>query len=266
MMTRIQRTLRRIAKDLKNFRNVDAYIVSIFALFLFVVTLIADVVPPNIKDGVILGALGLLVFNLTVPKQPDVTGYDDMLDDRSGFKIPFYERIKTATQLYIYAPSAVNILNADNTRAIVDHILSRKDGEFKIIVQDPDETEAVKILAKQLDENVIRQMQSLDTALASSITKLKNIATWEREGVFEYKLLSFGPGFSLVAINPTKADGVVIIEFYGYTHEDTSSRMHIEMTRADSERWYTYWVSQFDAMWKDARSVDGMSTSADTNS
>lgn len=252
-MDRFMRGLERIGKDLRDRRNIEAYAATFFVILFAILTIVGDIVPTNIKEAAMLSALGLLVYNLTVPKDASLTSYDQMLNDRTDFKQPFSELVRSATQLYMYAPSAVNVLNSDNLKVINDSILSRKGGEFKIIMQDPEEIEAVKILSRQLDENVIRQVQDLPSALTSTYKKLRNISTWERKGVFEYKLLSFGPGFSLVVVNPNEADGVVVVEFYGYMHEDTSSRMHIELTRKDSERWYNYWVSQFDVMWKDAR-------------
>jgi hypothetical protein len=32
-----------------------------------------------------------------------------------------------------------------------------------------------------------------------------------------------------------------------------SSRMHIELTRATSEQWYSYWLGQFDRIWQAAQ-------------
>jgi hypothetical protein len=72
---------------------------------------------------------------------------------------------------------------------------------------------------------------------------------WKARGSFDYKLLNYNPGFSLVAVDPSSRNGQVIVEFHGFHNEATSSRMHIELTRQQSERWYTYWTEQFQRIW-----------------
>jgi hypothetical protein len=147
----------------------------------------------------------------------------------------------------------VNILGVENSLAIKDHILSQKDGELRVIVQNPNEKAAVDILIKQLDESIDYKLQDFPHAIQETLTRLRNIKQWNVAGTFEYRLLDYCPGFSMVAIDPDKNDGVVIVEFYGYHHEHMVRRMNIEITKAKSERWYLYWVSQFDYMWKDAK-------------
>jgi hypothetical protein len=33
----------------------------------------------------------------------------------------------------------------------------------------------------------------------------------------------------------------------------TNTRMHIELTRAEGEQWYGYWIDQFERIWQAAR-------------
>jgi hypothetical protein len=47
-----------------------------------------------------------------------------------------------------------------------------------------------------------------------------------------------------------RAGGVV--EFHGFHNEATPSRMHIEISRQQSERWYAYWMEQFNQIWSAA--------------
>jgi hypothetical protein len=109
----------------------------------------------------------------------------------------------------------VNILGVENSLAIKDHILSQKDGELRVIVQNPNEKAAVDILIKQLDESIDYKLQDFPHAIQETLTRLRNIKQWNVAGTFEYRLLDYCPGFSMVAIDPDKNDGVVIVEFYG---------------------------------------------------
>ena len=55
-----------------------------------------------------------------------------------------------------------------------------------------------------------------------------------------------------LTIDPTDRHGVVIVEFHAFHNQATSSRMHIELTRAASDQWYSYWLGQFDRIWQAA--------------
>ncbi|NOG51299.1 MAG: hypothetical protein HND48_19145 [Chloroflexi bacterium] len=59
----------RIGRDLRARRNIESYLVTLVAGIIAVVGLIDDVVPDSVKTSVILGALGLLVFNMTRPAE-----------------------------------------------------------------------------------------------------------------------------------------------------------------------------------------------------
>jgi hypothetical protein len=75
------------------------------------------------------------------------------------------------------------------------------------------------------------------------------MSTWNTSGSFGYKVLDYNPGFSLVAIDPTARNGHIIVEFHGFHNEATSTRMHIELSRQQSEKWYAYWTDQFEGIW-----------------
>lgn len=251
MLRTIQRVIRRFFSDIKSQRNIEVYIVSLTAIIVAVVGLISDVLPDEVKFAAILAALSLLVFRISVPEAQN-RDLDDYLNDRSAF-VPLPTLIKGATKLWIYGPSNINILSQDNVIAIRNEILNKPDGEFRVLIQDPEEIEALRIAVRQIDENIDFKVQDLPKAIQDALQILGNIDKWPRTGKFEYRLLPFNPGFSMVAVDPDKSTGVVIVEFYGFYHEHTSSRMHIRITRDESERWYTYWGDQFRRMWDKAR-------------
>ncbi len=43
------------------------------------------------------------------------------------------------------------------------------------------------------------------------------------------------------------------VEFHGFHNQVTNTWMHIELTRAESEQWYGYWIEQFERIWQAAR-------------
>lgn len=250
MIDRFNIFLRRVFSDIKHMRNIEIYVVSALALLLVVVSLIADDLPEKYITAAMLAGISLLVFHISVP-QNNAVSLDDYLNDRSSLT-SFSESIKDAQKLWIYAPSAANILNQSNANSIRSSILSQKEGEFRIIIQNPNERAAVDILKRQLDDSVDFQMQYMEQEIQRTIEQCNLIAKWKVNGNFDFRLLDYGPGFSMVAIDPHKSSGKIIVEIHGFHNETTDSRMHITMTMQNSERWYTYWKHQFENMWDKA--------------
>ncbi|HVU09617.1 MAG TPA: hypothetical protein VHD90_00010 [Phototrophicaceae bacterium] len=259
-MVSFQRFIRRVLDDVKARRNLDSYVISSVALILLVLTLLPIDVPEKFITAVILAALCLLVLNIS-SENTRAASLDDYLNDRASLGI-FTERIKGARKLWIYAPSAANVLRPEHANAIRREILSRADGEFRVIVQNPANEAAVDILIKQLDQGVDFQMQHMAEELTRMMHQLDLMKSWQVPGSFEYRLLDYGPGFSLVAVDPDLRDGQIIVEFHGFHHESVDKRMNIELTRDKSDRWYAYWMSQFEYMWERAQEPDSHSTSS----
>src|SRR3954471_14411148 len=114
-MNPFQRFMRRINEDFKARRNLDVYVVSAVAAILVILTALPIDVPDKLISAVTLAALCLLVLNIS-SNGPQAVALDDYLNDRAAFG-PLSERVKGARKLWIYAPSAANILRSDNGEA-----------------------------------------------------------------------------------------------------------------------------------------------------
>lgn len=250
MLDSISRTLARIKADLLARRNIEDYVVAALAIVLAFLGVVDAGISMEVKLSVVLAALALLVFNLTVPDYR-AADLDQVLQDRSAYP-RFGDRIKGKRTLWIYAASAVNVLSGENLQAIREEILNYKDGELRVIIQDPQQKAAMEILKQQLDDSVDYPVQHMDTSIAETLKRLKTIKSWKCPGTFKYALLPYNPGFSLLVIDPHRNSGVAIPEFYAFHNQHTGSRMHIEITRSSSSRWFDYWVSQFEYMWAEA--------------
>ncbi len=186
---RPRRALRRIANDLRNARHLEAYSLSIVAIGLMVYRLIGDP-KPEATDTVILACLALLVFSTTRDRSDDrEPSLDTILQNREAFGA-FNELLEGATELWMYAPTGVNILlrHSGDLKSWI-----AKGGRTRIVVQDPS-SPMVEAVRAQLD--VITDFDStLNAALA---TLSKNALP----GRMEFRLLPFNPGFSLVIFDP----------------------------------------------------------------
>ncbi len=250
----MRESLRRIGRDIKNRRHVEAYVVSAAAVIFAVLSVVGDIVPDDIRWAVLFAGVGLLVYTTTVPDR-SITSLETFLGDRSAFEVkPLSTRLRAATEVWMFAPSGVNFLAPQHCDMLRKDVLSRADGIVRIVVLDGVEDEAVNIAVQQLDDSVDYPMQRFRPSLSSVADQLDTMAGWSVSGSFAYRLLGYNPGFSLVAIDPGERHGTVIVEFHAFHNESTASRMHLELTRFDSERWYAYWVDQFDHIWAGARS------------
>ena len=245
--------LRRVWADLRARRNLDTYVVTTIAVVFAVLGVVGDVVPEGVKWSAVFAALGLLVFRIAVPADPAAT-HDTLLADRDEFAdVPFPALIRDAKELWIFAPTAINLLNPQHCKAIREHVLNKGDGDVRVAVLDPANEVAVDLCVKQLDESLLYPLQDFRRSLATSVDQLRRMAGWQVAGTFGFRFAEYNPGFSVVAIDPTRAHGRIIVEFHGYHNEAIGSRMHITLTRRSSERWYHYWAHQLDEIWSTAR-------------
>lgn len=255
---------RRVGRDLKNRRYVDAYSIAFVTFMLAVLSLVPDIVPDQVRWAALLAGVGILVLRITIPDSSACT-IDELLNDRFAFdNNPVADRLKNASEIWIFAPTAVNLLSAHNCELLRTGILSKPDGTVRVVVLDPANEAAVQLATRQLDDSLDYPVQDFRASLQTTTHLLGTMASWQVRGSLDYRLLDYNPGFSLVAIDPTTRYGCVIVEFHGFHNEATSSRMHIEIARKQSDHWYVYWTDQFNRIWEGAavpaKDPDGIST------
>ncbi len=241
-MAALLRSFRRIAGDLTTFRHIEAYVVVGVGIALIAIDVLGEV-PINVQLTVIIAALVVLVFRTTAPdvKHEDI---HELLRNRNQF-VPFREFIKGAKTLSIYAPSAINILR--DAAPIKDEILE-KGGKVTILLQNPHEDQEITQLQKQLDIAAV----DLRNDIFIAVDILKRLNT-RRDGTgyhLQYGFLPYSPGFSLLIVDADRASGRLIVEFFGFHNEFIGNRMHIQITRQQSEYWFEYWLEQFREMQK----------------
>ncbi len=236
------RLLKRITADVLAGKHIETYVVTVVALGVAVLSIVEDVVPLDLQMAAILAALALLVFKTSSPEGTPLD-LDSVLLDRQSYR-PLREFIKGGDVLWVYGPSAVNLLT--NSGDLEKEILKR-GGEIRVLLQDPEETASLKILNHQLDE----MSYLLTDDIKRSIAILETLK--KRCDKLDYRFLPYSPGFSTVIIDPDGRDGRLIIEFFGYANQAIGDRMHIEIHRKQTAYWFEYWTKQFNVMWEDAR-------------
>lgn len=242
-MLGITRTFKRILQDIMAGKNLESYAVTLVAFGLAIIGLIEDSLSTDIKLAAILAGIGLLVFKTTEPDEAEID-LDRVLRDRQSFG-SFRGFMRGGHVMWVYGASAVNVLR--NAADIKQEILD-KGGEVRILLQDPQQEASLEMLRRQLDP-----IHSLDDDIETALRTLHNMQSWKIPGKIEYGFVPYSPGFSMTVIDPDGRDGRLIIEFYGFTNELVTDRMHIEIQRSTSNYWFEYWASQFIIMWDAAR-------------
>jgi hypothetical protein len=249
----VENAIRRLISDFKRRQNIDAYVISTITAAFAILTVLQDIVPSRLNSAALLAGIALLVYRTTIPSRLSNVA-DEFLKDRSSFdETPFSSRIQNAREVWIFGPSAVNLLNPQNCDALRTSVLSSTDAVIRVVVLDPSEGIALDLAAQQLDDSIDYPIQRLRPSVDATLDQLQLMTAWPVAGSIEYRLLQFNPGFSLVVIDPADRRGTVIVEFHAFHNESTASRMHLELTRSDSARWYAYWTAQFDHIWSAAR-------------
>jgi hypothetical protein len=241
----MRRLVSRIWTDIASGRHIEVYVVSAVAVAVGVLSVIGDIVPINIQLAAILAALAVLVFKSSVPASA-VVDLDAVLHDRQSYG-PFRDFIRNGSVLWIYGPSAVNVLS--DTADLEREVLA-KGGEVRVLLQDPAETASLAILHRQLDT----MNYLLEDDINRSISILERLKAQGRP--VDYRFLPYSPGFSLVIVDPDGRDGRAIVEFYGFSNELITDRMHLEIRREQSHHWLEYWAKQYEEMWNAAREPD----------
>jgi hypothetical protein len=231
-------TLRRVRSDLREGRHREAYAVFAIGLVLTVLGLVGGIPERYLLSGLLL-AVTFLVFRSTIEPAGPFTSVNDVLNNRESF-VPFPELVKGAGQLWVYGPTATNVVS--HVADIKQHVLAR-GGSVRVIVQDP-ASPSVDDVGSQLDDN---------TDFRSDLSRsLATLAKLEGTDGFEYRLLGFSPGFSMVVVDAATARGFLILELQGFKDDNIAGRMHVRIARAESLHWFDYWVARFEAMWDSA--------------
>ena len=249
----MRKTVRRILRDVRNRRQLEAYAVAAVAVTLAVLSIVEAAVPENLKWAALLVGVGLLVYQVTLPTAGRGRA-EEILSDRSKFDAePLPERLRGAREVWIFAPSAINVLSPRNCEALRKEVLADARGVVRIVVLDPANESAVQLATRQLDDSLEYPVQQFRQSLEATVRQLALMQAWPVAGTVDYRFLHYNPGFSLLAIDPSRPNGVVIVEMHGFHNDATHSRMHIELRRSDSDRWYDYWLDQFAHIWSAAQ-------------
>jgi hypothetical protein len=169
---------------------------------------------------------------------------DLFLKNRDEFP-PFVDRIKNAREIWLLSIS-INALVEYNFGAFIEK--AREGVSIRFLLMNPD-VKLVEVRSRGLYSST---PTSLKNDIARSIERITKI-TQETGAKVECKLTDFVSSHGMVLVDPHKNDGSMIVEIYPY-NVTARDRAHFELTRKDA-RWYGFFLSQYEALWRDAKEV-----------
>jgi len=238
------KNLRRVLEDIRDGRHREAYALFLIGVVLVILGL-TGVVSGTVMLSAILLALTLQVFHTTQEGNRE-PALDQVLAGREKFGA-FNQLLPGVRDLRIYGPTAATLLvYAGDIREVV----LRAGGQVRVMVLADDQPTRT-LAAIQLDD-----IMDLDHNLRNSLATLRKLAS---ERGFSCRQLPINPGFGLVIVNADDPGGDVIFESHGFKDDNITNRMHIIIRRNDSPRWFSYWVTRFEAMWETGQPLPDIS-------
>lgn len=241
---------------MKRLRNIETYAAAALTAAFAILSVLGDLVPVDLRWAALLAAVTLLLYrSVAAPRR---SALDEVLGDRSALEEStpsLAKRLETARTLWLFAPTGINVLTPQICEALRRHVLNRQDGSVRVVVLDPSATAAIDLAQRQLDDALDFPIQHLRPSLATALDQLRTMAGWQCAGSFEYRMLDFNPGFSLMAVDPDTRDGLLVVELHGVHNEAVTSRMHVRATREVSEPWCSYWLRQYEHLWHEAKAA-----------
>lgn len=249
----LRRALGRIKEDLRHRRNIEAHVATAIAIIFAALSTIGDIVPESLRWAALFAGMAVLIFRIALPSRPGAP-IESMIGDRSGFaELRLTDRFATAKDIWIFGPSAVNLLSSGNCDLLRSGPLARPDGTVRVVLLDPQETEAVALAARQLDESLDFPVHDLPTAIAQSAKQLSLMEAWKTVGSLSHRFVGYSPGFSILIVDPSLPDATALVEIHGFHNESTATRMHVTFRKDETPHWYEYWRAQFEHLWSSAR-------------
>ncbi|MEU8006399.1 hypothetical protein AB0B66_35020 [Catellatospora sp. NPDC049111] len=241
----VRRRIKQVIADLRHRRFIDLYATTLVALVFSALLLVGADLPDGVRWSLLFAGLGILLLRTAFANYRDERFLDRSDYDRN----PITDDLRTAQDVWIFAPVGSNFLTDERCDLLRRGPLAKDGGTVRIVVLgqfDPEDP-----ISEQLDALLDFPVQSAADSLRETRARLAAMEQWAVKGNFAYGDIAFNPGFSIIAVNPHAAGGYANVEFHGFRNDAVRSRMHIHLTRDDGV-WYTYWLDQFEAIWRSA--------------
>jgi len=241
----VRRYFRQILVDFRARRYIDLYASVAVTVAAAIALLVGADLSGDLRWSILFAAIGILLLRSMAQLRPAVR--KELLLDRNAYaEFPVDQELAQARDVWLFAPVGSNFLTGERCEILRRGPLSHSDGSVRVILLEEIKIEDPR--GAQLDSLLDYPVQRAAEAIHEMHGRMNAMGQWKVAGSFAFGTVSINPGFSMVAIDPGRRTSSLTVEFHGFRNSSISSRMHIRLTRED-ERWYSYWIGQFEAMW-----------------
>lgn len=218
-----------------------------------------EIIDLSAADSIIISLLGLIAIDSVVERLSILESIESKLVNTvgsSGLRArtefsDFEQRSIHASEIFILAISAISLSGR------YAHIFENKvnDGcRIKIILLNP-QSESLKSLELTNRDQAAAHDIRASLAAFEPLIGIKN-----RKGRCEIRLSDFFLPFSIVAFNPSKDSGEMIVEYHSYKIS-FGEQPHVFLTTKDNIHWYEFYKNQFEKAWNDSIPWDPVNNS-----
>ena len=257
--------LRKIGGDLKEGRNLEAYLTILVSLVISVLGVL-NIVQAEVIAAVTLATLALLAIS-TISSREQVDAFQRRIESLATLveenvlgKIraeSFFltEEPKLEAELehakHIYIAGATLTRTVTNYLGIFERRL-REGASIRIVIIDPNSDAAKQAALRSYgvkDDDFYRNRIKPTLDLLSILSSLPDL-----KGKLELRFLPYVPSFGLVLIDPDGAEGSIYVEVYQHRSLEPHPSFLLDAHR--DEKWYRFFRHQFETLWSSARPAE----------
>jgi hypothetical protein len=241
--------LERIWNDVRKGENIYLYLTIVIAIGLSILNLFG-LAPDTMVASLTLAVLGLLaitslVNRYQIEEQLNKIGQQSSHFLRERSQLPsFHERGQSATEIVIVGVSAIT--------AITPHLdffeqKMRTGATLRFLLLDPENPSAQVF-------NLISKVPDVQADIKQTLKSLNLLILMEQkfDGKCLVRLSDVFLPFGLAAFDPGKDIGFMNIEMYAYK-KTLGERPHFVLTQGKDKKWFDYYKSQYEQLWKNSK-------------
>lgn len=218
--------------------------------------LVSGKLPDAQVEGIIVIILGVIAFDALTERLTVLEKIEGRLEGLSGGgSLRGRERLQHP-KLWISRAGAIDVagISAISLTTVYGSFLEeqvREGCRFRFLLLDPasDAVATWKSMVRETDaveEDIQRSLQHLGSLRARAASPDQ----------VEVRLARVFPPFSLFAVEPARKRGTMIVELHAH-RAAVDQRPHLHLVRQQDEVWFSFFLTQFEALWEEAEPWQG---------
>jgi hypothetical protein len=245
--------IRDIWQDLRSGKNLDIYI-NIILAGVFTILGILGIVEINVISSAILAILTLLLTSLWVNRRdslkiqaviskierPDSLP-EKFLDNRYETS-ELAQGLRNSHKVFFWGLDFATLIPALSTE--IQQCLTSGLEVRSLLVEPDSKAGEMAILARPE-----QTADEFNDAIKRNIDHLSRLSNHAMPGKLDFRTIDYYPAFNITAFDPHAPGGWMLVRIASFRQRFPTFRL----TRAKDEKWFNYFLNQFEAIWQEAK-------------